>query len=547
MVVTRSPRPIPGRSGPRVRRRIWWVSFVLFTALGSLWALTNPLLSVSDEGAHVFKAITVADGQLRGTDYVTHSSDPNVTSGTLSMYTVDASVADLLRRQDCWVLDRGQPLGCMPAITEDHDQVQMGMYAGNYPPLFYAVVGWPVHLFDLHIAVFVMRLIAVLISAALLASGLTSMAESHGRAGLIAGTALSLTPMAFHLFGSVNPNGVEIASAFCLWAACIDLTTSGRAPDTRLLMRMVLAAGILASIRPLSPLFVVAIVAAVLLLAGTRERARALWADRRVRVALAVGAAFVLLDVLVIVGLHSLDSFSGHAVPGLTRVEAAQGSLDRLPDRAKEMIGLFGWGSAPVPRWLSEGWLWTAALVAVIALVVGTWRQRATLVAVVLGTAGLPIVSEALKAPELGYVWQGRYSMALAMGIVLIAGWIIAASPGVPDRATVAMAGGLAVGAGIGLVVGQSAWLRRTIVGVNHPYFSWIGGTGWSPPLPAPLLGLATVVLAVAYAAWLTLLATGRATNDRSATGRSRDRAPSGDDEGDDAGEPWPAASERTA
>ena len=61
MDVTRSPRPIPGRSGPRVRRRIWWVSFVLFTALGGLWALTNPLLAVSDEGAHVFKAITVAE------------------------------------------------------------------------------------------------------------------------------------------------------------------------------------------------------------------------------------------------------------------------------------------------------------------------------------------------------------------------------------------------------------------------------------------------------------------------------------------------------
>ncbi|MGZ4692682.1 MAG: DUF2142 domain-containing protein, partial [Acidimicrobiales bacterium] len=458
MDVTRPPRPI--------RRRIWWVSFIVFTALGGLWALTNPLLSVSDEGAHVFKAITVADGQLRGTDYVTHSSDPNETSGTLSMYTVDKSVAELLTRQDCWVLNRGQPMGCMPAITEDHEQVQMGMYAGNYPPLFYAVVGWPVHLFDLHVAIFAMRLIAVLISAALLASGLSSMSESYGRAGLIAGTALSLTPMAFHLFGSVNPNGVEIASAFCLWAACLDLATSTRSPDARLLTRIVLSAGILASIRPLSPLFVVAIVAAVVLLAGTRDRARTLWADRRVRLALAAGTAFVLFDVIVILALHSLDSFSGHAVPGLTHLEAAQGSIGRLPERAAEMIGLFGWGSAPVPRWLSEGWLWTAALVGAAALVVGTWRQRATLVAVLLGTAALPVVSEALKAPDLGYVWQGRYSMALAMGVPLVAGWIIATSPRVSARASFWLASVLAVGAGVGLVVGQSAWLRRTIVGI---------------------------------------------------------------------------------
>jgi hypothetical protein len=533
MDVTRPPRPI--------RRRIWWFSFILFTALGSLWALTNPLLSVSDEGAHVFKAITVANGQLRGTDYVTRSDDPKETSGTLSMYTVDRSVAELLTRQDCWVLDRGQPMGCMPAITDDQEQVQMGMYAGNYPPLFYAVVGWPVHVFDLHTSIFVMRLIAVLISAALLASGLASISESFGRAGLIAGTALSLTPMAFHLFGSVNPNGVEIAAAFCLWAACIDLVTSARSPDNRLLARLVLSAGILAAIRPLSPVFVVAIVAAVLLLAGNRSRAHALWADRRVRVALAVGAAFVVADVIVIVALHSLDSFSGHAVPGLTRVEAAQGSLERLPERATEMIGLFGWGSAPVPRWLSDGWLYTAALVGLAALVVGTWRQRATLVAILLGTAGLPVVSETLKAPELGYVWQGRYSMGLAMGVVLVAGWILATSPKVPERATTVIAAVLAVGAGVGLVIGQSAWMRRTIVGINHPYFSWLTGTGWTPPLPAPLLGLATVVLAAAYSTWLILLA-----DERSAIWRSRHRAPSDDGEAADVAPAPPGAVARS-
>jgi hypothetical protein len=515
MDVTRPPRPI--------RRRIWWGSFILFSALGCLWALTNPLLAVSDEGAHVFKAITVVEGQLRGTDYVTRSDDPNETSGTLSMYTVDRSVAELLTRQDCWVLDRGQPLGCMPAITDDHEQVEMGMYAGNYPPAFYAAVGWPVHLFDLHTSIFAMRLIAVLISAALLASGLASISETFGRAGLIAGTALSLTPMAFHLIGSVNPNGVEIAAAFCLWASCIDLTVSRRAPDNRLLTRLVVAAGILAAIRPMSPVFVVAIIAAVVLLAGTRERARQLWADRRVRIALAVGAAVVLADVVVILALHSLDSFSGHAVPGLTHAEAAQGSFERLPERAAEMIGLFGWGSAPVPRWLSDGWLYTGALLGVIALVVGTWRQRLALVTILVGAASLQVVSEALKAPELGYVWQGRYSMALAMGVVLVAGWIMATAPTVPQRVPTAVASVLAVGAGVGLVVGQAAWMRRTIVGINHPYFSWLAGTGWSPPLPAPVLGVATLGLALAYAGWLILLA-----DDRSALWRSRRRAPSG-------------------
>jgi len=192
----------------------------------------------------------------------------------------------------------------------------------------------------------------------------------------------------------------------------------------------------------------------------------------------------------------------------------------------------------------------------VVAVAVGTRRQRATLLAVLVGTAALPIASEALKAPTLGYVWQGRYSMALAMGVPIVAGWIIATSPRVPARTSFWLAAVLAVGAGVGLVVGQSAWLRRTIVGINHPYFSWITGKGWSPPLPAPLLGLATVVLAVAYAGWLIFLASDRLPSDRSlfdqprssasGRGRSRDRAPSDDGGGDDAGPGSPAAAART-
>jgi hypothetical protein len=475
-------------------------------ALGSIWALSSPLGAVSDEPAHVIKAVAIADGVLRGHDLTTVSKDPKIPSGTVTTFVETKAVADLSARKDCWVLSARQPAGCMPAVDNDRTPVPVSVYSGNYPPFFYAVVGWPIHLLDLRHAVFAMRLISVILSAALLASGLASALHTGGRVGLLAGSALALTPMTFHLIGSVNPNGLEIAAAFCVWLSLIDLVTGPEPPSTRLLVRVVVSAGVLAASRPLSPAYLVFIWLAVVLVVGSWSSLGQLWRAWKVRIATAALAALVAVDLIALIELRVLTSFSGFYQPGLTHGAALRGSIDRIPARSLEMIGLFGWGSTPVPRWVSDGWLLLVALLFVFALIVATWRERFALALVAVGAVSVGVVSETLKAPSLGYIWQGRYTLPLAIGIPVLAGWVVAERGRLGARGMTGVATGVAIGAGIGQVVGHAVWMRRNIVGVDHPILSYLRGNGWVPPLPAWFLGasvtLASFAWVVAIVCW---------------------------------------------
>ena len=249
------------------------------------------------------------------------------------------------------------------------------------------------------------------------------------------------------------------------------------------------------------------------------------------RVAAGASVAVVLLAVGVVVATGAINSFSGSAQPGLTHADAALGSLDRTASRAEEMVGRFGWRETYLPDALLHVWVGAIGVLAAIALVVGTARQRLFLVLTTVGFLALPIVSEALKAPTLGYIWQARYSIPLAIGLPLLSGWIVSASGRLRRSHLTALAAVFAIGAGVGLAIAHAIWMRRNIVGVNHPVLSYLDGTGWTPPLPAWLLGLGSIVVSVAWAVLLITLA--RQSSEARADGPTEPHAHPGPDDFD--------------
>ena len=124
------------------------------------------------------------------------------------------------------------------------------------------MVGWPsLVTLSPDRMVLAMRMIAVLVCAALLASGLTSaVGDSIGPAA-IAGAVVAMTPTVFFLIGAVNPSGLELAAACCLWLSLLRLLHDDGPPGWHLLVRAGVSAVLLAWSRPLSPGFAVAIVA----------------------------------------------------------------------------------------------------------------------------------------------------------------------------------------------------------------------------------------------------------------------------------------------
>ena len=47
-------------------RPVWWISFLVLSLVGGVWALASPLMSIPDEPAHAIKAAAMWRGELRG-------------------------------------------------------------------------------------------------------------------------------------------------------------------------------------------------------------------------------------------------------------------------------------------------------------------------------------------------------------------------------------------------------------------------------------------------------------------------------------------------
>jgi hypothetical protein len=470
-------------------------------------------MSAPDEPSHAVKAAAVARG-----DFSTSFENVNAGFGFIVPNTEAMVPSAYVRLTDlarCYQNARGSTVPCAEAsaVREDGPIVAGTTYVGAYQPLYYAIVGWPSRLLSVDHALYVMRAVAALVSAALLASGLASAVAAGRRHLLVVVAAVGITPMVVFLTASINPNGLEIAAAFCVWLATLDLVTSTHAASTRLLARVGASGVVLAWCRPLSPAFLVVIVAAVLLMAADRSGLRALWRDRRVRILVTVLVAAAASSAIYVMVNQSLTAVITHppADPP-SHLTLARMSFGLTGTHIEQMIGLLGWISFTtprLPRWLVDAWEFAAIGTAAIAFVVGSGRQRFVLAAVVSAVVALPVVTETLAGAKEGISWQGRYALPLALGVPILTGWAIDTSSATPRVATRWGATLLAVALAAGWVVAQASVIAQAADGDGAPWTSAFRVETWAGPIgPRLLLGAGTAA-ALTVAAWLVFLCWG--------------------------------------
>ncbi len=519
-----------GGSGRGLRRAAlrasrWWAPayVAVVTLMFAMWAVASPVGGVPDEPAHVVKAASIWQGQLRGP---TRPLDPerlplDITAQLLRTPATYAEVQLLT----CHAFHPETPASCAPAITRDREVVGSLSAAGPYPPAFYALVGWPTRLVSAPLGVHLMRLTSVAACAALVALALHALRRRAGDALAFVAVTAALTPQVGYLAGSVNPNGLEIVGALALWAGLAAVlgarlearatVVDGGAPDepaaptaaARLragdVAAAIAGAATLGLSRSLGPLFTLAIVAAVVVAHG--RPVLSLRRDRAVLGVLACIGAIVALGAAWVVTSGHLSSVPGGAPePGRSLLEQL---LARIDDWTQQMIAVFGWlDTGPV---LTSVWAWLAMLAAVLALVwvgVRSWMATCTLALVPL-VALAPVVLQYPGADEQGIAWQGRYGLALAVGIPVLSALALAGAGG---RAPAAPAGGHVVGrlavavgalAAIAHVAAFATAMRRYAVGVFGPLRFWRVDGAWAPPLGNLVTLALFVVLSVALAA----------------------------------------------
>ncbi|MEQ1737582.1 MAG: DUF2142 domain-containing protein, partial [Rhodoglobus sp.] len=348
------------------------------------------------------------------------------------------------------------------------------------------------------------RAMSALICSLLLAiAGFALIQIERGGRALVA-LGIAATPMLLFLGGSVNPNSAEVCAAIAVTSVLLlvgqDAATSGRAHSERLVF-LTLSTLMLVNTRSLSFAWLLAAVVVGIVMAkpgaiATLFSRRSTWVSFAV---ISLGVVGAGAWFLVPKGLASSPDL---AVGTDVEPWFAFGRMILVaPLFAIQWVGVFGWldTQLPIPVYVLYGAV-SAAVVA-FALWVGTRRGRALLLGIGLAIVLIPATAQAVLITQWGWVWQGRYHLALFGILMVVAGAVIDTSPTLSWRPRHATA--LRVGLWViatSQVAAFSIALYRYSVGTAQPFWTMFTTPAWQPPLGAAVLTLlfAATVAAVA-------------------------------------------------
>jgi len=473
-------------------------------------------MGVPDEPAHVIRAASVVRGQVLDRSTIEHEGK-----------RVDsARVPETLvwPETPCYGHHDDQPPACDVAPRGRGDVlVEVESLAERYNPVYYAIVGVPTLVAPGKSTVYVMRVVTAGLVAALIAMAAIALLEAPRPRWALVGLAAGATPMVLFLAGSVNPNALEIAAGFALWATLLSWFSR---PDPELdrarSIRAAIAATALVMSRSLSPAFLVLIVGGSLLVLE-RGAARRVW--RAGRIAAIVVGAMTIAALAWTVGVGSLDT------PGVSEPEYESikryvvAMLLSVSDFERQMIGVFGWLDTSAEPHVYNLWFTMIGFLVVSALAVGAGRERLLLVGLLALSVVFPLVVQYPVAPRLGLIWQGRYLLPLMVGLPLAAGWVLASKERWNELMSSRWAFWIPVGTLAAMQVAAFWWaLHRNVIGADGDWLRF--QALWEPPLGWKALLVLYAGVVVAWTASLARLGLGARSLAATTAGSVRVSAP---------------------
>lgn len=487
-----------------VSRRGLWKTFALalsaFFCLLLVWAIAVPLTASPDEPAHAVRAAAVVRGELGGVI----RSDATDTEVTVPSY-----IAELQFGYKCFARAPEESAACLPGLPDDPEELVTGLTsAALNSPVYYALVGGPTLVLSPVKALYAMRAISALLCAVLLAFAFTALRQLPRHRVTMIAAAIAVTPMVLFLGATINPNSIEVCAAVAFFATLLAAarTTTNRSTHWIRVGVLVLSGLLLANSRSIAMLWLL-VLAVMVLLVARREILAALFT----RVSTWVGIA-----VLGVGSLATLWWYLNPQVDGVGTKTYAYGEksgwldsfltmLDRTFDYGTAWIGNLGWLDTPVPGVAIVIWTLLLAGLVVLAIVLGRRRMSLWMIAWCVILVLTPAVIQANLVYDWGYLWQGRYTLALVVCAIVAAGFALDESKfrlpeWVSRRVILAVLALLAAGH----IITFFYMLRRYVVGLDWET-TWVDMVlrpEWQPPLGWMVVGLAYVVV-VAATLWL--------------------------------------------
>jgi hypothetical protein len=477
-----------------------WTVFVGFLVLTfcnfAVWSIATPLFASPDEPTQVAHAAAAVRGELVGRT-VKSSSDAT------TRITIPEIFASGPAYTACFAYHDTVPASCAPPLSKSTKPVSTTTYVGRYPPLYYVIVGLPSLVMKSTAGIYSMRLVSAFIDAVMISLALFSIAFWSRRRLLLVGVIVAATPMVWFLGGVVNPSGLEISAAICLWSSGLVLVLEhADHPPPGLVGVVVGSTAVFLLARPLSPLWVV-IVAAMLALVGGRRAIVAILHSRSSRWSIGSLAVVAIFALTWIFSQHSLDLLPVGAP--VSRNESKAHLLSTIIGNTgnwiHEMVGVFGALDTYSPLLTYLVWFAVIGFVVLLAAACARVRQLGVLALLVVAVLVIPVAVAYDEAHRLGVVWQGRDVLPLAVGVPLMAlSFVEQANVIRPWRFRLTTI--LCTGLGVGFVAAFVEALRRYTVGVNGP-LNFLDGT-WHPPLGSLAVAVICCLLVALFMVALT-------------------------------------------
>ena len=169
--------------------------FILIVSL--MYAFTQPIYGVSDEPAHVVKAVASGRGEFVG---------PNVIGQfgySATEYQIPAAY-DSIWNFVCYNGDVNATPKCSEQLTNDRKLVPVATTAGNYPPLYYITVGWIGNVFVGPWGIYLMRIATSFIVALLLVLSFKQSLKFLSRSRAITASMIAFTPAVAAFSGTIR-------------------------------------------------------------------------------------------------------------------------------------------------------------------------------------------------------------------------------------------------------------------------------------------------------------------------------------------------------
>lgn len=488
----------------------FWAVFVLFAGLATVWSLASPIFSVPDENAHALKAVAQIRGQVIGyqVEGVKHT-------------VVDLPPAYSYTPQIvCFAYVPTQSANCGVELGDEGGTNWFSTWVGAYNPLYYYAVGWPSLILNGSAGIYAMRIVSGMLAATLVAWAYQSAMSGPRSRWMPLGLAFAAAPMVVYFFGSVNPNGIEIASAISLWAALPRLLQqfdSRSVPaDVSVLPRwylwviVTIASVTLSTARATGPLWLVVVVG-ICFIAGGRNSVKKLFTAARSYAWLAIVAVGGVFSIAWTLGGGSLSGQAETADAPLVGSSFLQGFthvLHTTPGYLQQAIGYFGWLDTPLPT--SVYWLFIVplGLLLVLSLTASRLRSVVSLAAVIAAALFVPALVQGYSVSQTGIIWQGRYGLFLYLGVVILASVVLSEKQG--ERAAFLSVRVTVIGAALIAMFGVIAFtvvMKRYVVGSGHPVSEMWTNPAWQPPLGWMVLLTLYSLISIVFIVWTVWIA----------------------------------------